>query len=221
MGLDKLGSAKDDERLWLQEDSTQVEKASASIPALLAGSWAGDTFLQRKKTLRNKGRALWTFAVMKDWITARMSGSCMVHPDSYNTTQPSCYSGIERGVSEDEEVIWSFMVSSSLCTLQYYNICSEAQALGKRVDYEKILQLDTVLMLELQRRPDWLCPEKNTKALDQDWRSAEAILVSTTLWNRLFALVSNLFNKTSLTMLISYSTVTFLLAPTFSRSESI
>lgn len=189
MGLDKLGSASDDERLWLEEDLKQAE-TPASIPALQASSFAGETFIKRQKLLRNKGRAVWSLAVMKDWISARISGSITIHPNSFNTTQPSAYSGIERGVTEEEEIIWSFMVSASECTLQYYNICSEAQALGKMVDYEKILQLDNILMLELQRRPDWLCPEKENKTLGRDWRSTEAILVSTTLWNRLYSLVS-------------------------------
>lgn len=186
LGLDRLGSAADDEEIWQEQVSTP-----SSLPASVGGLWAADTLSKRERKLRNMGRALWCFTIAKDWVASRLSGACTIHPDSFNTTQPTPYLKGGGGVTEDDAMVWSFMMSSSYITHKYFQVCAEAQAVGKRVDYDKVLELDAEIMLELLRRPDWLQPEKQSEP-DQSGHSKvrfEAILISCTLWHRMFALV--------------------------------
>ena len=189
MGLDKLGSAQDDEKLWLEEDLRQGQ-TPAALPTPFSGLWAGETFLKRNKVERSRGRAIWCFAVAKDWVSSRISGSCGIDPHSFTTTQPTAYSFGDVIVPSENAVIWSFMMATARNTYNYFNVCCKAQALGRIVDYDKILELDSELMGELERRPDWLKAESDASLgkLGADWRSIEAILVSSTLWNRMFAL---------------------------------
>jgi hypothetical protein len=189
MGLDRLGSVQDDERMWLEEDLKQAETPSSNLPGMVSSHWASETFVRRNRMERNRGRAIWSFAVAKEWISSRISASCNLHPDSYTTSYPTPYSGSDSGgVSLDEELLWSFVMRVSEVTYKYFKICSDAQAYGKSVDYQKILQLDNELMLELERRPQWLRAEANLGQGISDWRSFEAIMISSTLYNRMSSL---------------------------------
>lgn len=189
--MDRLGSAQDDERIWAEEDMNNATASTPStIPATVGGFWAADTLQKREKNLRSNGRILWSFAIAKDWVTSRLSGSCMIHPSSFNTTSPTPYSH-GGSITEEDSVVWSFSMSASYITLKYHDLCVEAQALGKRVPYDKVLELDAELMNELQRRPNWLRAEGTVEGeISSSPLGWEAIMISCTFWHRLFALVS-------------------------------
>lgn len=69
------------------------------------------------------------------------------------------------------------------CSRKYFDILSDANAYGRRIDYDRILELDAELMQALDQRPAFLRLEN--LGLEPYHRSS-CILVSCTLWHRLF-----------------------------------
>lgn len=193
LGLDRLGSAQDDEEVWCRTDASQrVANPSSNLPVGVSGHWAADTLVKRDKTMRNLGRALWTSIVAKDWAAARVCGTCMIYPHTFTTTQPTPYSD-GSSLTEDDGLVWSITSAVSFHTFKYFNVCIEAQSKGETINYDQISELDAELMLELQRRPDWLRAEEYCSKWDSQPRLRHrAFHISFTLWHRLFSLVSQM-----------------------------
>lgn len=184
MGLDQLGSPQDDEDIWTRQ-------GNQSTTATQSGYWAADTLARRDRKARNEGRALWTFCYAKDWACSRLSGSCGIHPLSYTTSTPQVYTSGPSGVTAEDAMVWRYISSASIITYDFFNLCIQAQASGSKLDYDKILLLDARLMSELDSRPDWLKPEMGSTMERGGPHMYDAILVSCTFWQRLFALVSD------------------------------
>ena len=84
LGLDRLGSAEDDERLWRQMDLEAAPLVNVQAYSSSA-QWAADSFRRRDRKARAFARCLWYQCVFLDWARPSVLGSYMIHPGTYTT----------------------------------------------------------------------------------------------------------------------------------------
>lgn len=212
LGLDRLGSLDDDERIWRGADARShlvddEERRGAQLPSHASADWAAQTLRRRDMWAREIGRSLWCLLVNRDWAASRQMGSYLIHPGSFTTAPPRMRA--KRGVGEhrgkqDSEDPWQYMLPVADILRRFHDICAEAAAasLSGRISHDVILGLDAELEAMLARRPAWLRPEANPTAMGSDdvtvlvdARGVEVkspfigSIISTTIWHRLFSIV--------------------------------
>lgn len=213
IGMDRLGSPKDDEAIWRKMDEEGeccrlqgrdgnhtphfAAEASNACPCNANSTssmtlWAAETLRRRDRRQRNMGRIHWSFLVAKDWIAARLAGCYTVHPSSYTTTIPCNYSVQSDDLLMPEmTAVWKYCWTGAETCRVYSDLTAEAECFGTRIDYDEILKIDAEIVQTLDSRPVWLRPEVIMNSNGDRSRLFEALLVSTTLWHRLFVIVSD------------------------------
>lgn len=187
LGLDRLGSPEDDERIWQEMDArSDQDYRLTNSPAIL---WAAQTLQSRNRRERNLGRIHWRFLVAKDWVASRLSGCYTVHQHSFTTSLPMLYSQpSDDYLTKDMTQAWQYVWIGAEMSRRYADLTAEAECLGKRIDYEKILEMDAELKEALDKRPKDLSPECMNMSQFTKAQQHNALLVSCTIWHRLFVI---------------------------------
>lgn len=204
LGIDRLGSAQDDERAWRNTSSSQTQNyhRDETLPHHSYGDWAAATFARRDARAREIARSHWWMLVSRDWGATRQMGSYLIYPSSFTTCAPQVYA-IDKSDSTSRKVdLWYYLTTCSEISQRFNDICVGAAAQRSSAEslYDQILDLDRRLRLLLDSRPYWLqsesCPahiRKATVVVDvhghQTSNTAIAAFVSTLLWHRLFIIV--------------------------------
>jgi hypothetical protein len=204
MGLDRLGSPQEDEAIWRKRDlddghgphacTSNARSCSYGLCLETQGSsmttFAADTLRKRDRRARNMGRVHWRFLAAKDWVAARLSGCYTVHPASFTSSLPTPYSTpSDDTITDKMATVWQYCWVGAESSRMYNDLTAEAESLGTPIDYDKILELDNMLVAALDARPDWLRPEEDSRGRKKTRQEQfDGLLVSCTLWHRLFVI---------------------------------
>lgn len=111
LGLDKLGSADDDQKRWekldrgenaspattselnsdIQRHERTTDRLVSSVPlnTFASGEWASRTFAARDHRRRECGRSLWSLLTLRDWNSGPQAGGTYnTHPSTFTTQWP-------------------------------------------------------------------------------------------------------------------------------------
>lgn len=111
LGLDRLGSADDDQKRWdkidrdkhaspssssqyasdVQRHDRTTDKLVSTVPlnTFASGDWASSTFAARDHRKRECGRSLWSLLTFRDWNSGPQAGGTYnTHPSTFTTQWP-------------------------------------------------------------------------------------------------------------------------------------